>query len=94
MSSAVRRSSVTEAHAQHNQLAVDRLVDDPVVADAQSAQARELALERRPGERLVCQPVDGFGQATARLALGSRWFAPPWSLGVSTQGRTRSPGSL
>ena len=52
---------------QHSQLPMHRFIDDAVLADSQPPQTGELALEDRPGERLVGKAIDRGHQTPAIL---------------------------
>jgi hypothetical protein len=57
-------ATMGDADDEHGESLVDRLVDDPVGADAQPAETGELALQQPSCVRLLREPVDGGHQAS------------------------------
>ncbi len=58
-----RQAEEGDPHAEARQLVVDHLVDDAIVAHAQSPEPGELAFEDASGRGLLGQAIDSGDQA-------------------------------
>ncbi|GAB6039982.1 hypothetical protein JCM17961_06550 [Endothiovibrio diazotrophicus] len=63
---AVDLPAVTDLDHQHYHLAFIDLIDHPIVADANPAQAGSIALQRGAAVRVFTQTVDGLDQAQSQ----------------------------